>query len=74
MEGLGYLPKAKRIYIERKIKQQKYTLIQEYNSKQEWSIAWMCKMLGISRSAYYKWIKRTETNYSVENKEIIRCI
>lgn len=74
MGGLETLPKAKQIHIERKIKHNKYSLIKEYNHRDGWNIEWMCKKLNISRAAYYKWTKRSETKLDIENKEVSRCI
>jgi putative transposase len=34
----------------------------------------MCKQLKVSRAAYYKWTKRTETKLDTENKEVLECI
>lgn len=45
-----------------------------YRTK-HWSINWMCRQLGISRSAYYKWLHREIPEQELENirlSELIR--
>ena len=54
------LPKAKKSYYEHYNKIQDYKLIKElHESEDSWSISFMCKQLGISRPAYYKWLNST---------------
>ena len=36
----------------------KYLAIQYYHEENGWSIRWMCRQLGISKAAYYKWLPR----------------
>ena len=36
----------------------KYLAIKELHKEKEYSIHWMCKRLGLRRSAYYKWLNR----------------
>lgn len=74
MEGITSLPKAKRIHIERELRQLKYSIIKEYHDRENWDITWMCQQLNISRAAYYKWINRKETQLEIENKEVLECI
>ena len=54
------LPKTKRIYLNHYNKIQDYKLIKEL-SQEGWNIAFMCKILGISRAAYYKWLNSKPT-------------
>ena len=53
---LASLPKAKRIYLIRKQKIKDYSLIQSLHENRNWPINEMCSIMGISRSAYYKWL------------------
>lgn len=39
-----------------------------------WSINWMCKELGISRAAYYKWLHREIPEIELENQNIAELI
>lgn len=36
----------------------KYMAVRHFRETKGWSINWMCRQLGISRSAYYKWLHR----------------
>ena len=36
----------------------KFKAIQFFYGTKKWSIKWMCEQFGISRAAYYKWLKR----------------
>jgi putative transposase len=38
------------------------------------SIISLCKIAGISRAAYYKWLKRTPTDRELRNEEIIKAM
>ncbi len=53
---LASLPKAKRLYLIRKQKIKDYSLIQSLHENRNWPINEMCSIMGISRSAYYKWL------------------
>lgn len=44
-----------------------------YETK-NWSINWMCKQLGISRSSYYKWIQRKIPEQELENRKLAELI
>ena len=50
-----------------------FQFIKEYNSKQ-WTIEVMCKVLQVSRSSYYRWLKEPEgkrkRNYMELDKKI----
>ena len=35
----------------------KYMAVRHFRETKGWSINWMCRQLGISRSAYYKWLQ-----------------
>lgn len=48
----------------------KYLAIQYFFKERNWSINWMCKQLGVSHAAYYKWLKRTPSKLEIENREI----
>ena len=53
----------------------KYIAIRDFHSEKNWSIRWMCKQLGITRAAYYKWLHRSIPEAERENivlAELIR--
>ncbi|WP_246449181.1 IS3 family transposase [Erysipelothrix inopinata] len=52
----------------------KYLAVQELHHKHGWSIQWMCKVLKIARSSYYKWTHRVETSNEIENHELCNLI
>lgn len=49
------LPKAKKIARQKQLKIEIYTYISDH---EDWGISWMCKLLEVSRAAYYKWKHR----------------
>ena len=67
------LPKTKRIYLNHYNKIQDYKLIKEL-SQEGWNIAFMCKILGISRAAYYKWLNSKPTEKQLEDERILAKI
>lgn len=52
----------------------KYMTIQYFAREKHWSINWMCKQLGISHAAYYKWIHRTVPEQEAENIKLAELI
>lgn len=46
----------------------KYLAIKYFHENKSWSINWMCKQLGISHAAYYKW---THREIPIQEKEDI---
>lgn len=51
-----------------------YLAIQDlYNTKHA-SISELCKIAGIQRSSYYKWLNRTESKNEIFNKELLPVI
>lgn len=46
--------------------------VQYFYKEHHWSINWMCKQLGIARSAYYKWIHRCIPEQEKENNKVSR--
>ncbi|MED4732176.1 IS3 family transposase [Aneurinibacillus migulanus] len=50
----------------------KYIAIQELHEKESLSIRLLCKIAGMARSAYYKWLNRTPSSREILNKEIIK--
>nr|WP_248735156.1 IS3 family transposase [Neobacillus rhizosphaerae] len=50
----------------------KYVAIQELHEKEDLSILLLCEISGISRAAYYKWLKRTPSSQELQNEEIIK--
>ncbi|KHM52402.1 integrase [Anaerovibrio lipolyticus] len=52
----------------------KYLAIQHFYKEKHWSINWMCKELGVSHAAYYKWLNRNISNQEQENLKIAELI
>src|SRR5699024_5122903 len=42
--------------------------------KNLYPIAWLCSVLKISRSSYYKWLHRKPSNKEIENQKLIKDI
>jgi hypothetical protein len=69
------LVKAKRAYYKRYNRIVDYKLIKELReSGGKWDIVFMCKNLGISRAAYYKWINSAPTKKQLEDERILEQI
>lgn len=69
------LVKAKRIYYTKYNRIVDYKLIQElHNTDAQWDISFMCKHLGISRAAYYKWLNSTPSDHELEDEKILAKI
>ena len=51
-----------------------YMAIQYFYENKGWSIRWMCKQLGITRAAYYKWLHRDIPEAEQENILISQLI
>ena len=52
----------------------KYLAIQSLHEENNWSINWMCKGLGVSHAAYYKWLHREVPDQELENQRIAALI
>ena len=52
----------------------KYLAIQYYYEHKAWSIRWMCRKLGITRAAYYKWLHREIPAEEQENRTLAQLI
>lgn len=52
----------------------KYLAIKYFYESKSWNINWMCKHLGISRAAYYKWLHREIPLQEQENIELASLI
>lgn len=52
----------------------KYQAIRHFYTEKNWSIDWMCKELGISRAAYYKWLHRVIPEDEKENRKLAGLI
>lgn len=46
--------------------------IQELHEKEDLNILLLCDIAGISRAAYYQWLKRTPSGQELQNEEIIK--
>lgn len=64
-------PKAKKIYIIKQNKIIDYTIIKEFHEDNKWPIGFMCKVLGVARAAYYKWVNRKPSIREIENNRIV---
>ena len=64
-------PKARRISLNKATKENIYRLIQEH---EEWGICWVCRLLEVSRAAYYKWKNRNPSQRDLENQELLAKI
>ena len=61
-EGIGREVRLGRVRFE-----SKYLAIQYYHEEKDWSIRWMCRQVGISKAAYYKWLHRVVPGTEREN-------
>ena len=52
----------------------KYLAIQHFYTERHWSINWMCRQLGVTRAAYYKWLARDIPEGEKENETIAQLI
>lgn len=52
----------------------KYLTVKYFHTEKSWGIEWMCKHLGISRAAYYKWLHREVPNDELENIRLAELI
>ncbi len=52
----------------------KYLAIQYFYTDRHWSIIWMCRQLGITRAAYYKWLARDIPEAEKENEIIAQLV
>lgn len=52
----------------------KYIANKHFHEEKCWSIKWMCKMLNISRAAYYKWLHREIPEQELENQKLAELI
>lgn len=51
---------------------EKYECIEANSS--EFSVEKMCEILNVSRSGYYSWVKRPESNRNIKNKRILEIL
>lgn len=52
----------------------KYLAVRHFHAEKNWSIGWMCRQLGISRAAYYKWLHRSVPDAEKENIRLAELI
>ena len=52
----------------------KYFAIQHFYTERHWSVNWMCRQLGVTRAAYYKWLARDIPEAEKENEIIAQLI
>lgn len=51
-----------------------YLTIRYFYEKEMWSIRWMCRHLGITKAAYYKWLNRLIPKAEQENTQLAELI
>ncbi|MBT2639439.1 IS3 family transposase [Bacillus sp. ISL-39] len=54
--------------------EEKYIAIKELHQEDGFSFIMLCKIAGVARSAYYKWLKRTPSSRQRQNEELIEEI
>lgn len=54
---LATLPRAKQIYLNKQHRIKIYSLIKNYHDEKNWDVDYMCKLLSVNRSSYYKRLK-----------------
>ncbi|MEK4628786.1 IS3 family transposase [Solibacillus sp. FSL R7-0682] len=54
--------------------QSHYLAIKELAEKEKFPILLLCKLVNVSRAAYYKWLNRQPTSHELENKQLIESI
>ena len=52
----------------------KYLAIRHFYTERHWSINWMCRQLGVSHAAYYKWLHRAVPGQESENIKLAELI
>lgn len=70
MELKSYEPKRGVYMAEARRKttqEERLEIVQYFYEKKQWSINWMCKELGVSHAAYYKWLNRSVPEQELEN-------
>lgn len=65
---LASLPKAKTVYLMRKQKIQDYSLIRLLHDDRKWPVKEMCSIIGINRSAYYKWKRSSPSQKQIDKQ------
>ncbi len=68
------LPKAKKIYLTKLNRIIDYELIRNLHEEKGYDISFMCKELGVSRPAYYKWTKRKPSKRQLEDEKLLSLI
>lgn len=53
------------------MKVQIYESIQETSNDERYSIEYLCRLAGISRASYYKWIHRKPSRVDIEDAKIL---
>ncbi|UAW63366.1 IS3 family transposase [Limosilactobacillus reuteri] len=48
--------------------------IKELNSDKGWPISQLCRVAGVSRDGYYKWLKRKPSRYQKEQAALLKAI
>lgn len=71
MELKNYEPKQEIYMAEVR---RKTTFDKHFYNEKNWSINWMYKQLGITRSAYYKWVNRPVPKQEQENMKLAELI
>lgn len=66
--------KAVRVALKKQMIIEDYKLIRKYHEEKKWEISTMCKILEISRAAYYKWLNRKPTENELININLLEKI
>lgn len=68
------LPKAKKIHLQKQNRIIDYQLIKKLHEEEDYDIDFMCRELGLSRAAYYKWLSRRQSKTDAENEKLLKII
>lgn len=68
------LPVFKKRYIKRVNRIEDYKLIYQLHNEEKYDVDFMCKHLGISRSAYYKWLGAKPSELHKNDEEVLAKI
>ena len=52
----------------------KYQVIEQLHQEQGWSVGQLCKAVGVSRAAYYKWKNRTESQKQSSDEQLASLV
>ena len=47
-----------------------FITIKECHTEYNYTVEWLCNLLNINRSSYYKWLKRKPSKRQLENEQL----